>query len=189
MAESDTIPPMESTQAAEHAMASWLGALGKAGLIDGGSADTSTVVAQYVVGEAAIGSLREFLESASPEVRERERRAAIEVCIWMMHADRKIDPEEVALLREIIGSSGLSDDVQDELVQATHEPPSLEGLEERITHPVLRELLLALAWELASIDGTVARAERDFYTGLSKRLGVTAVRAAEIQRAIAERVG
>jgi len=122
-------------------------------------------------------------------VRERERRAAIEVCIWMVHADRKVDPEEVALLREIIARSALSEDVQDELVQATHEPPSLERLEERLTHPMLRELLLAMSWELASIDGTVARAERDFYTGLSKRLGVGAARAAEIQRSIAERVG
>jgi uncharacterized membrane protein YebE (DUF533 family) len=180
---------METTQAAERAMAGWLGALGHAGLIDSGGPSTEAVLAQYVVGEEAIASLRSYLSSATPAVRERERRAAIEVCIWMVHADRKVDPEEVALLREIIGRSGLSDDVQDELVQATHEPPSLEGIEERLTHPVLRELLLALSWELASIDGTVARAERDFYTGLSKRLGVTPVRAAEIQRAIAERVG
>lgn len=170
-------------------MAGWLGALGRAGMIDGGDAESGSAVAQYVVGEDAIGSLRDFFATATREVRDRERRAAIEVCIWMVHADRLVDPEEVALLREIIGRSGLSDDEQDELVQETHEPPSLEGVEERLTNPVLRELLLALAWELASIDGSVARAERDFYTGLSKRLGVSAVRAAEIQRAIAERVG
>lgn len=180
---------MTETQAAERAMAGWLGALGKAGLIHGAEEETSQVVAQFVVGEEGIAKLREFFAAASPEVREREKKAAIEVCIWMVHADRQVDPEEVALLREIIGRSGLSDDAQDELVSSTHEPPSLEGVEERLTHPVLRELLLALAWELASIDGNVARAERDFYTGLSKRLGVTAVRAAEIQRAIAERVG
>lgn len=170
-------------------MAGWLGALGHVGLIDGEGTTTSAVVAQYVVGEPAIKSLRDFFVRAPADVRDRERRAAIEVCIWMVHADRKVDPEEVALLREIIGRSGLSDDVQDELVQATHEPPSLEAIEDRLTHPVLRELLLALSWELASIDGSVANAERDFYTGLSKRLGVSAVRAAEIQRAIAERVG
>ena len=171
-------------------MEGWLGALSKVGLI-GASADDegSTAVAQFVVGEEAVTALRDFFASATPEVRERERRAAIEVCIWMVHADRKVDPEEVAMLREIIGRSGLSDDVQDELVQGTHEPPSLQGIEERLTHPVLRELLLALSWELASIDGSVAKAERDFYTGMSKRLGVGAVRAAEIQRAIAERVG
>lgn len=178
---------MENAQAAERAMSGWLGALGKAGLIEGES-ETATVLAQYVVGEDGIRSLRDFLTSAPQQVRDRERRAAIEVCIWMMHADRQIDPEEVALIREIIGRSGLSDDEQDELVAESHEPPSLEGIEERLTHPVLRELLLALAWELASIDGTVAKAERDFFTGLSKRLGVSAVRASEIQRAVTQRV-
>ena len=73
----------------------------------------------------------------------------------MMHADRQIDPEEVALIREIIGRSGLSDDEQDELVAESHEPPSLDGIEERLTHPVLRELLLAHSrfWSFsASID-------------------------------------
>lgn len=178
-----------TTQASDRAMASWLGALGHVGLIDGEQGDTPAVVARLVVGEEGFASLRDFFAQATPEVRERERRAAIEVCIWMVHADRNVDPEEVALLREIIGRSGLSDDAQDELVQATHEPPSLEAIEDRLTHPVLRELLLALAWELASVDGSVARAERDFYTGLSKRLGVSAARAAEIQRAITERVG
>jgi uncharacterized membrane protein YebE (DUF533 family) len=181
--------PMETTQAAEQAMAGWLGALGKAGLISEAEAETANVVAQYVVGEEPMASLRDFFSTSSPEVRERERRGAIEVCIWMVHADRVVDPEETALLREIIARSGLSDEVQDELVEATHEPPSLEGIEERVTHPTLRELLLALSWELASIDGTVAKAERDFYVGLSKRLGIGAVRAAEIQRAIVERVG
>ena len=181
---------MEGTQAADRAMEGWLGALGKVGVIDASADDEgSTAVAQFVVGEEAVTTLRDFFASATPEVRERERRAAIEVCIWMVHADRKFDPEEVAMLREIIGRSGLSDDVQDELVRGTHEPPSLDGIEERLTHPVLRELLLALSWELASIDGSVAKAERDFYTGMSKRLGVSAVRAAEIQRAMAERIG
>jgi tellurite resistance protein len=177
---------MEST-AAQRAMAGWLGSLGRSGVIDGDAGGEA--VAAFVVGETELGELRKFLTTVSRDVRDRERRAAIEVCIWMVHADRKVDPEEAHLLREIIGASGLSEDVQDELVQATHEPPSLDGLEERLTHPVLRELLLALSWEIAAIDGDVARAERDFYTGLSKRLGVTAARAAEIQRSIAERIG
>ena len=177
---------MEST-AAQRAMAGWLGSLGKGGVIDASTGNDA--VAAFVVGERELGELREYLSGATREVRDRERRAAIEVCIWMVHADRKVDPEEAHLLREIIGASGLPDDVQDELVQATHEPPSLADIETRLTHPVLRELLLALAWELAAVDGQVARAERDFYTGLSKRLEISAARAAEIQRAIGERIG
>jgi uncharacterized tellurite resistance protein B-like protein len=180
---------MESTEAADWAMTGWLGTLGRSGLIDhDGSAGTGQAVASYVVGEEAIASLRSFFDKAPPEVRDREKRAAIEVCIWMVHADRQVDPEEVNLLREIIGRSGLSEDVQDELVSESHEPPSLADLEERLTHPVLRELLLALSWELATSDGSVAKSERDFYTGLSKRLGISAERAAEIQRAIADHV-
>jgi uncharacterized tellurite resistance protein B-like protein len=177
---------MEST-AAQNAMAGWLGSLGKGGVIDG--EPEGQAVAAFVVGDEQLSELRRFLSTVSREIRDRERRAAIEVCIWMVHADRVVDPEEAHLLRAIIGASGLSEDVQDELVQATHEPPSLDGLEERLTHPVLRELLLALAWEIAAIDGNVARAERDFYTGLSKRLGIGAARASEIQRAIGERIG
>lgn len=181
---------MESTEATDRAMAGWLGALGRAGLLLDPENETGPgSVAQYVVGEEAIGALRKFFASASAEVRDRERRAAIEVCIWMVHADREVDPEEVALLSEIIRKSGLPEEIQDELVAETHEPPSLDGIEERLTHPTLRELLLALSWELASIDGNVARAERDFFTGLSKRLDVKPARAAEIQRAVAERVG
>lgn len=178
---------MESTTAAQRAMTGWLGSLGKSGVIEG-EADGDAVAA-FVVGQEQLGELRHFLTTVPRDVRDRERRAAIEVCIWMVHADRKMDPEEANLLRSIIDASGLSEDVQDELVAATHEPPSLEGLETRLTHPVLRELLLALSWEIAAADGNVARAERDFYTGLSKRLGVSAARAAEIQRSIAERIG
>ncbi len=177
---------MEAT-AAQRAMAGWLGSLGKAGVIDG-EADGDAVAA-FVVGQNELEELRRFLTSVPVEVRDRERRAAIEVCIWMVHADRVVDPEEVNLLREIIASSGLSEDAQDELVLASHEPPSLEGIETKLTHPVLRELMLALSWEIAAIDGNVARAERDFYTGLSKRLGVPAVRASEIQRSVSERIG
>ena len=158
------------TTAAQQAMASWLGSLGRGGVID--AEPTGDAVAAFVVGDAQLEELRAFMSQVSREERDRERRAAIEVCIWMVHADRTVDPEEANLLRHIIGASGLSEDVQDELVAATHEPPSLTDLEHRLTHPVLRELLLALAWEIAGVDGSVGRAERDFYTGLSKRLGV-----------------
>ena len=50
---------METTQAAERAMTGWLGALGKAGLIEGEN-ETATVLAQFVVGEEGIASLRDY---------------------------------------------------------------------------------------------------------------------------------
>lgn len=171
---------------ARNAMSSWLGSLVHGGVIDGEGTDA---VAAYVVGAERVAELRGWLSGQPDEVRRRERRAAIEVCIWMANVDRNLDAEEAAMLRGLIERSGLSEDVQDELVAATHDPPSLADLEERLTHPVLRELLLALAWELASADGRIDRAERDFFHGLGKRLGVDPERVTDIQRAIAERVG
>lgn len=171
---------------ARNVMSSWLGPLASGGVIDGPAEDA---LAAFVVGEDRVAALRAWLAEQSEEVRLRERRAAIEVCIWMAHVDRHVDPEEAAMLRQLIDRSGMSDDDKDALVEATHEPPSLTTLEERLTHPVLRELLLALAWELASADGHIDRRERDFYSGIGKRLEIPPARAAEIQRAIAERVG
>lgn len=174
---------------AQKAMASWLGALARGGVLGDSWEQAGQAVAAFVVGEAELDELRGWFAAQPAEVATRERRAAIEVCIWMAHADRNVDVEETHLLRQIIGSSLLDEDTQDELVREAHEPPSLAALEKRLTHPVLRELLLALCWELASADGRVDRSERDFYTGLARRLGVGDVRAAEIQRAIGERVG
>lgn len=172
----------------QRAMARWLGALGKGGVLRDGYDDAGDAVAAYVVGEAQLKELASWLASQPKDVAARERRAAIEVCIWMAHADRTIDPEETHLLREIIGQSLLDDDTQDALVDEAHAPPSLDGLEKRLTHPVLRELLLALSWELASIDGRVDKSELAFFTGLAKRLGVSEARAAEIQRALDEQL-
>jgi uncharacterized tellurite resistance protein B-like protein len=169
-------------------MASWLGALARGGVLRDSWEEAGQVVAAFVVGEEQLGALRAWFSAQGPEIAARERRAAIEVCIWMMHADREVDTEEVHLLRQIIGASLLDEDTQDELVREAHEPPSLRGLEQRLTHPVLRELLLALCWELACADGRVSRSERDFYTGLAKRLEIDAVRASEIQRSIGERL-
>ena len=174
---------------AQQAMASWLGALSRGGVLGDSMEQAGTAVAAYVVGEPQLDELRGWFGAQSADVATRERRAAIEVCIWMVHADREVDSEEVHLLKKIIGASLLDEDTQDELVREAHEPPSLRGLEERLTHPVLRELLLALCWELASADGRVAKSERDFYVGLAKRLGIDPTRAAEIQRAIGERIG
>lgn len=166
-------------------MSSWLGSLARSGVIEGEGDDA---VAAFVVGKERVVELRGWLGAQPEEVRLRERRAALEVCIWMANVDRNLDPEEAAMLRELIGRSGLSDDVQDELVAASHDPPSLADLEARLTHPVLRELLMALAWELASADGRIDRSEKDFFIGLGKRLSISPTRASEIQRAIAERV-
>ena len=164
-----------------------MGALARGGVIEA-ETDVLDPVAALVVGSDRLAELETWFRTQPPEIRARERRAAIEVCIWMANADRTLDPTEAEMLRGLIGSSGLPDEVQDELVSATHDPPSLVELETRLTHPILRELMLALAWEMASADGTIARSESAFFAGLAKRLEVSAARTAEIQRAIAERI-
>lgn len=163
-----------------------MGTLVRGGVLDGEPGEIDAVAA-LVVGYDALVELHGWMDAQPPEVRARERRAAIEVCIWMANADRSLDPEEVAMLRGLIEHSGLSEEVQDALVSATHDPPSLADLEKRLTHPVLRELMLALLWEMAAADGSIARSESAFFTGMAKRLEVPAARAAEIQRSIVER--
>jgi uncharacterized membrane protein YebE (DUF533 family) len=163
------------------AMQRWVELLGAGGVVEACGAATT---GRAPITEAQIAELQTWLAAQPPEVRKRERQAAIEVCIWMANADRNLDAEEAAMLKTVIDRSGLDDDTKDGLVSAVHDPPSLMDLEERLTHPVLRELMLVLAWELAKADGTVARAEAAFFEGLAKRLGVSAARAAELQAAV-----
>jgi uncharacterized membrane protein YebE (DUF533 family) len=159
----------------------WVGLLAAGGLIEG----TGTAISgRAPIAKEKIEELEAWLASQPPEVRVRERRAAIEVCIWMANADRNLEADEAALLKTLIDKSGLDDDTKDLLGSEVHDPPSLADVEERLTHPVLRELLLFLAWELANADGSVARAEAAFFKGLAKRLGVSDARAAEIQGAV-----
>lgn len=171
------------------AMSSWLGSLARGGVLtDDEVSEAGIGVATYVVGAESLEELRKWMAEQPEEVVRRERRAAVEVCIWMANADRQLDPEESHLLSAIIGRSGLDEDTADELVAEVHDPPSLMDLEQRLTHPVLRELMLALAWEMAEADGEVARGEAAFYTGLAKRLGVDEARAVELRQSVTARV-
>jgi uncharacterized membrane protein YebE (DUF533 family) len=163
------------------AIESWVDSLAAGGVLE---AKGTRVSGLAPIPRERLAELEAWLHAQPPEVRARERRAAIEVCIWMANADRNLDPEEAGLLKTLIDQSGLDDDAKDALVSEVEDPPSLADLEERLTHPVLRELLLFLAWELANTDGTVARAEAAFFTGLARRLGVSDERAAAIRAAV-----
>jgi tellurite resistance protein len=170
------------------AMASWLGTLAQGGILKEPIAQAGEALAAFVVGEEALLQLRLWLRTQPDEIASRERRTAIEVCIWMAHADREVHAEEREMLRELVTGSALDEDTQDALVQAVHEPPSLDGVEARLTHPILRELLLALAWELAQADGRVDDAEKEGYAELTRRLGISHERADQIKRAICESI-
>lgn len=162
-------------------MQRWVELLAAGGVVEArGTATTG----HAPIAREKIEELEAWLAAQPAEVRRRERRAAIEVCIWMANADRNLDADEAAMLKTLIDRSGLDDDAKDDLVSEVHDPPSLVDLEQRLTHPVLRELLLFLAWELANADGSVARAEAAFFKGLAKRLEISDERAAEIQAAV-----
>jgi hypothetical protein len=165
-------------------MSTWLGALAKGGLLASDHEEAGHAVAAFVVGDERLEALRAWWEAQPADVVAREKRGAIEICIWMANADRRLDPEEAHMLRAIVLESHLDEDTQDELVASIHDLPSLEGIEDRLTHPVLRELLLALAWELAAADGEIDVRERDFHVGLALRLGIDEARAREIREAI-----
>ena len=170
------------------AISSWLGTLARVGVLDSGHEEAGMAVAAYVVGEERLDELRGWLSEQASDVVVREKTAAVEVCIWMANADRNLDAEEAHFLKQVVMRSGLDDDTVDALVMAVHDPPSMMDVEERLTHPVLRELMLAMCWELAGADGDIANAEDAFYRGMAKRLGVGDERAEELKDSMTERL-
>lgn len=171
-------------------MTTWVGALSSSGVLepDDGDAEAGGAVAAYVVGEDRVEELRAFFRDAAPAEIARERRAAVEAVIGMAQSDRDVHPEERHLLSRLVARSGLDEDTQDELVMRVHEPQEITDLGERLTHPVLRELMLALAWELALADGRIDEAETTFYRSLAEQLGVEPERAEEIAGSVAGRL-
>ncbi len=173
---------------AQRAMATWVGTLARGGVIRDEREEAGAAVAAFVVGEDRLEALRAWFEAQPPEVRTREQRAAVELCIWMAHADREVVPEEAQLLRAIVLSSELAEDERQALIETVAEPPPLSDIAERLTQPTLRELMLALSWELACADGRIDPMEAELHAGLAKRLGVSVERAAELRGSIEEQV-
>lgn len=170
------------------AMSTWLGTLATGGIIRTSHAEAGVALAVFVVGEDQLSELREWMKAQPPEVVQREQRAAIEISIWMAHADRHVAPEEATLLQQIILASDLPADTVDELMAELDEPPTLDSLEERLTNPTLRELMLALAWELAAADDKIDWNEVEGYAQLAERLGVPHERAEELKTAMIARI-
>lgn len=173
---------------AQRAMATWVGTLARGGVIREDREEAGVAVAAFVVGEDRLEALREWFAAQPAEVRAREQRAAVEVCIWMAHADREVVHEEAELLRAIVMSCELDEAERQALTESVAEPPPLSDIAERLTHPTLRELMLALSWELACADGRVDPMEAELHAGLAKRLGVDEARAAELRGSIEEQV-
>lgn len=173
---------------AQRAMTTWIGTLSRGGVLYGDEEEAGVAVAAFVVGIERLGTLREWFAAASEEERLREQRAAVEVCIWMAHADRVVVHEEAELLRAIVLASDLDEPTRQQLLAEVAEPPALSDIAERLTEPTLRELMLALGWELACSDGRIDPLEIELHDGLARRLGVPLERATEIRDSIQQQV-
>ena len=173
---------------AQRAMTSWVGTLTSGGVFRSKHEEAGITLAAYVVGEDQMSQLRAWMVQQDRERLHEAQRACIEVCIWMANADRKLEPAEVALLKELITESQLDEDEQDALVAAVHDPPSLQGIEKRLGHRVLRELMIALMWELALSDGELAKAESNLLTGFAKRFEISPERAKTLRDAVHARL-
>lgn len=168
------------------AMATWVGALARGGLLLNDDEEEGVMLAHAVLGDERLSDLRRWFAGQTSDIVERERRGAIHACIWMAQADREVAAEEVELLEAVIEQSELPVKVQEELVAAIDEPLEPEDIAEELTQPGLRELVLALTWELAVIDNNVDDNERSAHEELAEAFEVDEARAEAIKAAVVE---
>jgi uncharacterized tellurite resistance protein B-like protein len=163
----------------------WLGVLATGVLRDRADED-AILAAARIVGEDALASLRQWFAEHTPVERQFTQCAVIEGCVAMVHADRVVTDAERDQLRALIDASQI-DDAHAERMKKTidQSPRPLDHVVAGLAHPVLRELLLVLAWELANVDGKLDEAERGTYGLLAARLGVAPERAQILRNAFA----
>ena len=163
----------------------WLGVLATGVLRDRADED-AILAAARIVGEDALASLREWFAAHTPDERQVTQCAVIEGCIAMVHADRVVTDAERAQLRALIEASRIDEAHAERMKKAIdHSPRAMDHIVRSLTHPVLRELLLVLAWELANVDGKLDDAERGLYGLLAAQLSVTPERAQTLREAFA----
>ena len=185
------------------AIATWLGTLARSGVLH--SPPTSArgrqgdvveaaalgtaglAVAAYVVGEERLDDLRDWIAGQSTEDTATMQQAAVRTCIWMAHADRHVADEERRMLEAVVAATELDPAMRQALVATMDDPPALMSLAVP-DHGILRELLLAMCWELAAADGRIASEEQQSYQRLAEHFQVPPMRAAAICDAVAAKV-
>ncbi len=173
---------------AAEVMTTWIGALSRGGVLLTEREQQGAMAALTLLGQERLTTLREWFAAADEATAQREREGAVEVCLWMAHADRVIAEQERALLEDIIEFSELPSERREALSQGLEDAPSLDGIPDRLTQPHLRGLMLALAWQLAESDGRVDDSEATAYDRLADLLQVPAHEAAKIRTAVSTRI-
>jgi uncharacterized tellurite resistance protein B-like protein len=157
----------------------WVALLSPTALLHGSRDEWAVDAATRVVGEARLAELRQHLAGEPEQSAAGVRSAAIEICIWMAVSDRVVDPREREALADLVERAELGPTETRRLLELTRSAlgdvrklSHPETLAERVDHPVLRELLLAVAWQVALADDFVDDLELRSFERLAGIFGI-----------------
>lgn len=169
---------------AENEIARWLGIL-STGVLDGEDDERSIERAARVLGQERLSALREWFREQPPDAVRAAKCAVIEAAIAIAQADRSLAEAERTLVERIVQLARLDDAARIQIFAALERRAALDDIGQRVGHPSLAELTLALAWQVASTDDQIDESERGVYGELAKRLGIPPERAKSL-RTLAE---
>jgi tellurite resistance protein len=148
-------------------------------------------MAVVLVGEERLGSLREWFEPLPPEGRLAIREAAFSFAIHALVADGVCSEAEGTFLEEVFDACAMTREERgrwhDLVAAAMRERRRLshpETIAEVCDHPVLREILLAVAWHVMGADGSVVDEERATFSRLARLFSIDEPRATEIAETV-----
>ncbi|MFK7991323.1 MAG: DUF533 domain-containing protein [Sandaracinaceae bacterium] len=165
------------------AMVTWVGAALQGIDLTPDQADRSRW-ADTLLGEGAMDGIRAHFADQPPDQPERERVGAILACIWVAQADRVVTQEEREMLVLVVENAGVAPWRRAELLDAIDTPVDLAAITTELTHPALRELVIALGWRLAASDDDIAEEERVAMATLAEALEVSSERVTAIRAAL-----
>ncbi|MFO0550926.1 MAG: DUF533 domain-containing protein [Polyangiaceae bacterium] len=168
------------------ALSTWVGALSRGGLLWSNREEEGVVAAAGVVGDERLEELSSWFGTRTQEQLERERVATIKLCIWLARADRNLDDTERDLIADIVAHSDLGASAREHLLEELAKDTEVDraAAVKELTHPVLQELMLAMAWQIVRADGKVEQAERSSFAQLAADFGLTEEVASRVRSAV-----
>lgn len=172
-------------------VATWVGALTRGGLLFTNTEERGVRMAVVLVGEQPLAELREWFFPLRAAQRLEIRAAAISFCLHLFCADRTCSEEEVAFLEQIFDSCDLPVEERRQhyaLLRAAlidvRKLPHPETIAETCSHPVLREILLAIGWHIALGDHELSAPEEKLWQRLAALFSIPESRAQELASTI-----